>query len=622
MRNRYVLLLDLPLFACAAIGAFVLRFDWLFPHYRPEFLPFLAVVLLVKPPVFAAMGLYRRYWNYATAMDLVTVVVGATAASLVVSVIVSAAVMTRYVDAFSRSVLLLDSMLTIAAAGGLRFSIRLFSEHRTWRRGAGRGRRPVLVVGAGDAGTSVAREIERNARLGLTAVGFLDDDPVKYGKRIHGLRVLGNLAELPRVVRTYGIQEVIIAIPAAAGTTIRALARSCVAAGVSSRIVPGMFEVLDGRVTVQRLRDIEVADLLRRPQISTQTDTARYLIGRRVLVTGAGGSIGLELCRQVAHAGAAELLLVGHGENSIYEADLALRAAFPHARVTTAIADIRDAARIEQVFARFRAEVIFHAAAHKHVPLMEHNPEEAVTNNIVGTHNILEAAIAVGVERFVLISTDKAVEPRSLMGATKRVAEQLVGDAARGAGRAFAVVRFGNVLGSRGSVVPRFRQQLESGGPITLTHPDMTRFFMTIPEAVHLVLAAGGLARGGELFVLNMGQPIRIAQLAEDLVALSGYTPDEIPIVYTGLRPGEKLEERLWEEGAVVTATDHPDIMHVTEPAEEIRPVPIERFVDAARRGDRMAIDVLLAEQIPTYVPPSVSMSASAMDDQNNRLAL
>ena len=608
MRNRYVLLLDLPLFALAALGAFVLRFDWLFLTYRPEFFAFVAVALAIKPPTFAAFGLYRRYWKYATATDLVAVVVGASAASVLVGLVVSVAVMTRYMDAFSRSVLLIDWILTIAAAGALRFSIRLLAE-RQHRRASGRasGRRPVLVVGAGDAGTAVVREILRNGSLGLAPVGFLDDDPVKYGKRIHGHRVLGRTIDLARVVAAYGIQEVIIAMPAAPGSAIRQIAQSCAEAGVTSRIVPGMYELLDGRISVNRLRDVDIIDLLRRPQRSGQAEAARYLAGRRVIVTGAGGSIGLELCRQAAHGGAAEILLLGHGENSIYEAELLLENAFPSAKVTTAIADVRDSERIGQLFSRFRPDVVFHAAAHKHVPLMEENPEEAVTNNIVGTQSVIENALAAGVERFVLISTDKAVEPRSVMGATKRVAEHLVVAAAARTGRPLAVVRFGNVLGSRGSVVPRFRRQMEAGGPITLTHPDMTRYFMTIPEAVHLVLCAGGLARGGELFVLNMGEPVRIAQLAQDLIALSGYAPDEMPIVYTGMRPGEKLEERLWEEGATVAATSHPDILQVTERAEHATAVPLEAFKEAARRGDRLEIDMLLAEQIATYVPQGMN---------------
>jgi FlaA1/EpsC-like NDP-sugar epimerase len=324
--------------------------------------------------------------------------------------------------------------------------------------------------------------------------------------------------------------------------------------------------------------------------------------GRTVLITGGGGSIGLELCRQVAHAAPGRLILVGHGENSLFEAENQLRAAAADVSLDVVVADVRDCDRLRQVFERYRPSIVFHAAAHKHVPLMERNPEEAISNNVVGTSNVVNAALESGTSRFVMISTDKAVEPRSIMGASKRVAEQVVMQAARRSGRAFTVVRFGNVLGSRGSVVPFFKRQIEAGGPVTITHPDVTRFFMTIPEAVHLVLHAGGMARGGELFVLNMGQPVRITDLATDLIALSGYSSEDIEIVFTGLRPGEKLEERLWDSGAEIEPTAHPDILRVSEPSAEPS-VPVDRFAEAARKGDRLELEMLLARQIPTYVP-------------------
>lgn len=612
MRNRYVLLLDLPVIALAATGAFILRFDWLSPSSRAEFLPFLLAALLIKPPVFQAFGLYRRYWSYASAADLVAVFVGVTAASVALGLTVGVAMLTRTVVEFSRSVVLIDWLLTLAGAGGLRFSIRLLSDRRLEASGAAGQVKPVLVIGAGTAGTVVLRELRRNPGLGLHPVGLLDDDPVKRGKRIHGVRVIGPLSELSAAIDSYGVQEAIIAMPTASGAMIRRIAQDCAAAGVTSRTIPGIFELLDGRVSVSRLREVEISDLLRRPEVSGVGDAGAYARGRTVLVTGAGGSIGLELCRQVAHAGPSRLVLLGHGENSVYEAEQQLRAAFPNVSLATAIADVRDRDRVFQIFREFRPDVVFHAAAHKHVPLMERNPQEAVTNNVLGTSHVVAAAIATGTARFVQISTDKAVEPRSVMGATKRVAEQVVMQAAARSGRAFAVVRFGNVLGSRGSVVPHFKRQIAAGGPVTITHPDMTRFFMTIPEAVHLVLQAGGMAQGGELFVLDMGEPVRITQLAEDIIALSGYSRDEIEIVYTGLRPGEKLEERLWEHGATVGATQHRDILRVVEPGSDATPqVPLDRLADAARRGDRLEMEMLLAEQVPTYVPSSDAVPPS-----------
>jgi FlaA1/EpsC-like NDP-sugar epimerase len=603
MRNRYVLLLDLPLIALAAFGAFLLRFDWFFPS-RPEFLPFLAAALVVKPAVFMGFGLYGRYWKYASVRDLVAVTLGVTAASVVLGLLVAVAMVNRAIPEFSRSVLLIDWLLTVLAAGGLRFTIRLWNDRRLGSAAGGSG--PLLnllIAGAGAAGEAVLREIERNPSLRLNPVGLLDDDAVKRGKRIHGVRVLGRLDEVEKVIASRDIQEVIIAMPTAPGSTIRRVAQACAAADVTSRTLPGMFELLDGRVSVSRLREVDISDLLRRPEIPGPVDGAAYVTGRTVVVTGGGGSIGLELSRQLAHAGPGRLILLGHGENSLFEAEYQLRESFSDVSLETVVADVRDRERIQRVFERYRPEIVFHAAAHKHVPMMERNPEEAITNNVLGTANVVGAALDAGTPRLVLISTDKAVEPSSIMGATKRVAEQIVMQAARRSGRAFAAVRFGNVLGSRGSVVPHFKRQIEAGGPITITHPDVSRFFMTIPEAVHLVLHAGGLSRGGELFVLNMGRAVRIIDLAHDLIALSGYSPDEIEIRYTGLRPGEKLEERLWDTAATIEPTAHPDILRVTEVADQPPAVPIEQFWAASRRGDRLEIEMLLAQQVSTYVP-------------------
>jgi FlaA1/EpsC-like NDP-sugar epimerase len=327
-----------------------------------------------------------------------------------------------------------------------------------------------------------------------------------------------------------------------------------------------VFELLDGHVSVSLLRNVEIADLLRRSQVVGRPETASYLRGRVVMVTGAGGSIGSELCRQVGFAKPSRLVLLGHGENSIFEVYSQLAQQYPTVPMHTVIADIRDRERIRAVFEEFGPEVVFHAAAHKHVPLMQENPEEAITNNVIGTAHVVAAAEECGTTRLVMISTDKAVAPSSVMGASKRLAESVVRQAGLRSGRPFVVVRFGNVLGSRGSVVPLFKRQIERGGPVTLTHPEMKRFFMTIPEAVHLVLQAGGFGHAGGLFVLNMGEPVRISDLAADLIRLSGFAPGEIPIVYTGIREGEKLEERLWEENAVVETTVNPEILAVTEP--------------------------------------------------------
>ena len=610
MRNRYILLGDLPLIAVAAFGAFALRFDWMFANYRPEFLPFLAVALLIKPVVFYVFGMYTRYWRYATASDLLAVTLAVFASSVVMAAYVGIGRALNLAGDFSRPVLLIDWLLTLGLVGGLRMSVRVVGEahEKSRRSGTARTGKRVLVIGAGEAGTMVVREMQRNPQLGMTPVGFLDDDRAKKGKRIYGTLVMGDISSLERLVKIAGIEEVVIAMPRASGTTVREIAERCQVLGLRCRTMPGVYELLGGRISVSRLRTVEIADLLRRSHLADDDrlqDAAQYARGKTVLVTGAGGSIGTELCRQVAHAEPARLVLLGHGENSIFDVEQLVRRQYPDVPVTSIIADVRDAQRIESVFVRYQPDVVLHAAAHKHVPLMEDNIVEAITNNVFGTHIVASAALRHGTQRFVLISTDKAVAPASIMGASKRVAEMVVrGFAGRG-GTAFMVVRFGNVLGSRGSVVPLFKSQIERGGPVTVTDPEMKRFFMTIPEAVNLVLRAGGLGAGGELFVLNMGRPVRIRDLAEDLIKLSGYTLAEIPIVFTRLRPGEKLEETLWEDDARVEPTREPDILCVTEPAAspESLPALLDAFKRAVESGDRLSIEAALAQTISSFVP-------------------
>jgi FlaA1/EpsC-like NDP-sugar epimerase len=610
-RNRYVLVSDLAGFACAVAGAFVLRFDWLFFTYRPEFWPLLLSALIIKPATFFLFGMYRRVWRYTSVQDFIGIVLATSAASVILAVVAVTIVVTRYVDGVSRSVLVIDWLLTLAAASGIRLTIRLVYETqlrtRVQERAETGGAKKVLVAGAGIAGTMVVRELQRNPQLRMIPAGFLDDEAAKLGKRVQGLPVLGRTSDVETIARRHAIEEVIIAMPTAGGQVVRAIVEGCRAAGVPSRTIPGVYELLGGTVTVSRIRDIEITDLLRRPPTASQADPLPYLSGATVLVTGGGGSIGFELCRQVARAGPSTLVLLGHGENSIFAARQELTEAFPGLSIVSAIADVRDRRRIERVFNQWRPKVVLHAAAHKHVPLMEENPEEALSNNVLGTHFVVEAGLGSGVERLVMISTDKAVSPINLMGASKRLAEQIVRDAARRAGRAFMVVRFGNVLGSRGSVVPAFKRQIAQGGPLTITHPDMSRFFMTIPEAVHLVLQAGGMGQGGEVFALNMGEPVRIVDLATDLIRLSGFRAEDIPIVFTGLRPGEKLDEHLWEPGAEVELTPNPEILRIMERSDAGVSVPetIDLITAAVARGDRLELEAVLATAIPTFVPRS-----------------
>jgi FlaA1/EpsC-like NDP-sugar epimerase len=620
MKNRYVLLADLPLIAAASFGAYAVRFDWRFYEQRPEFALYLLVALVIKPAIFLLLGMYQRYWRYASVQELVVVVIAVTASSMGMAIAVMlVTVLGVFPHGFSRTVVFTDWLLTLVLTGGLRLAIRVVHESSIPARRARQAGSPlrILIVGAGAAGTMVAREMRRNPQLGMEPAGFLDDDGGKIGKRMAGLRVLGDTRMLPDLVRSERIDSVVIAMPTARGSAVRAILDMCNEAGVRSQTVPGMFELLDGQVSVNRLRNVEIADLLRRSPVDGGSHTADFVAGRVVLITGAGGSIGSELARQIAGASPSHLVLLGHGENSIFEAEARLRAAFPHVHLSTVIADIREDGRLARVFDRIRPDVVFHAAAHKHVPLMEENPEEAITNNVIGTRNVVNQVLRAGTERLVFISTDKAVLPTSVMGASKRIAEAIVRQAARRSGRAFVTVRFGNVLGSRGSVVSTFKTQIEQGGPVTVTHREMTRFFMTIPEAVHLVLQASGKGSGGELFVLDMGEPVKIVQLAQDLIRLSGLGEDEVPIVFTGVRPGEKMHELLFDPDMQTRPTSHPAVLEVIGPdtcvGADLDGV-VCQLEEAAMRGDRAAIDSLLWQTIPGFVPDGRLRGAHAAD--------
>lgn len=617
MKNRYVLVADLLLIALAAFGAFTARFDFAFYTHRDEFLPYLLFALATKPWVFGAFGMYRRYWQYTTIPDVAMVFTAVATSSVLMGAFVVFG-LGQFFDEFSRVVVLNDLLMTFAAVAGLRVGLRVVHESTARRAITSDGgvAKRILIVGAGAAGTMVAREMRRNPQLAMEPIGYLDDDKGKISKQLGGLTVLGPTQMLPALVKSAHIDTVVIAMPTAEGRTVRGIVDMCREAGVPSQTIPGMFELLDGQVSVSRLRQISIEDLLRRNPVTGRGRGSEFLQGRVVLITGAGGSIGSELARQIAGAAPACLTLVGHGENSIFEAAASLRAAFPGVRLETVIADIRDQSRLAQVFDRIRPAVVFHAAAHKHVPLMEENPEEAITNNVIGTRNVVDAALQAGTERLVLISTDKAVSPSSIMGASKRVAELIVHQAARQSGRAFVAVRFGNVLGSRGSVVHTFKSQIERGGPVTVTDPEMTRFFMTIPEAVHLVLQASGVGKGGELYVLDMGEPVRIVDLAEDLIRLSGFSTTDIPIVFSGIRPGEKRHEALFEDGLSTRPTSHPEVLEVVG-ASSMAEVDLEAALtdleSAAAAGDHNRISALLGRLIAGFpAPPPAKEGARA----------
>jgi FlaA1/EpsC-like NDP-sugar epimerase len=604
IRNRYLILFDIFLTIASVVGAFALRLDINFYSYILAVYWMIGISLVVKLSIYYFFGLYRRLWAYASTNELLLIVMAVSAASTALSAIMMTLLVTRLLN-FPRMVLLIDWLLSLTGVGGFRFSLRLISETRSANsKPQARKASKVLVIGAGDAGALVVREMQRNPQLGLHPIGYLDDDPAKLKHQIHGVPVIGKLVDLGRALNNRPINEVIIAIPSTGGNIIRMVTDICRLKGVPFRTMPGLYELIGGKVSVNRLREVDITDLLRREPAQIQNELiGAALTGKRVLVTGAGGSIGREICRQIARWGPQMLILLGHGENSIFEAMLELQENFPALPIHPVIADIRDVPRLTSVFNSFHPQVVFHTAAHKHVPLMESNIEEAITNNVIGTRNICKAATKADTERLVLISTDKAVRPINVMGATKRIAEMIVLDAAHRTGRAFSVVRFGNVLGSRGSVVPLFKRQIAHGGPITITHPDMKRYFMTIPEAVYLVLQASAMGQGGEVFLLNMGQQVRILDLAEDLIRLSGLEPGkDIEIVFTGIRPGEKLSEDLWEEGTEYQKTTHPDIFRV-EAEESNLPSNLSRTVDELNHlsleSETSAIISLLDETIP-----------------------
>jgi len=609
IRNRYLFLVDGLGLAGALFLAYSLRFESLtwHPDHTRTFWTFLAASLPAKLLLCYLSGLYRRLWRYAGVAELERILLAAGLAA-VAGTLLGAALLPWSGLTPVRvplSVLAMDGVFTAAVLAAPRFLIRVM-RHWIPAEPAATTRR-VLVAGAGAAGGALVRELRGNPQLGLRPVGFIDDDPAKHRKEMGGVPVLGGTAQLAELQQENAFDELIIAMPSAPGSVIRAVMREARSAGLPARTVPGLFEILSGRVGVSSLRPVQIEDLLRREPVRTDLDQVKALVEKEtVLVTGAGGSIGSELCRQVARLGPARLVLLGHGENSIFSIHRELEERFSGLRVVPVIADVRDQPRIQAVMARHRPSVVFHAAAHKHVPLMEWNVVESVTNNVVGTRNVVEAALAAGTSHMVLISTDKAVLPTNVMGATKRVAEQLVQEAAQRSGRHFIAVRFGNVLGSRGSVVPNFLRQIEAGGPITVTHPEMRRYFMTIPESVQLVLQAAVLGRGGEVFVLDMGEPVKIVDLARDLIRLSGLEVDrDIEIKFTGVRPGEKLYEELFFGAEVAVATNHPKVL-CSRQADVTPGMPalLDRLLrEAAGPADEHALRSLLLALVPDYQP-------------------
>jgi FlaA1/EpsC-like NDP-sugar epimerase len=622
LRHRGVVkfFLHIAIFVSAYVLAYLVRFEFSLPRsYMSVILGTIPVLLIAKALAFLVFDLFRGWWRYVSIKDIMPIASGCTLGSLLFAL----GVETLYGRAsVPLSVYLLDWGITLFAVLGGRYAIRM--GRRTYGRMGGTFESRVVIVGAGSAGQMIAREIWENPALGMTVVGFIDDDPDKIGTRIEGFRVLGNHERIEDVCRRRNIDEVIIAIPSASPSALRHIVEHCREAPARCRILPGVGELLGGRVTVSALRNVRLEDLLGRDPVTLDGALLRRdITGQVVMVTGAAGSIGSELCRQVARLSPARLVLFEVAETPLFEFELELHERFPRLPLLPVIGDIRDRARVEEVVAAHRPDVIYHAAAYKHVPVMEMHPVEAVKNNVFGTQVVAEAAARCGVKRFVLVSTDKAVRPTNVMGATKRVAELIIQNMngnGRGGSTAFVAVRFGNVLDSVGSVIPIFRRQIEASGRLTVTHPEASRYFMLIPEAAGLILQAGAMGTGGEVFVLDMGEPVNILDLAKNMIRLSGRELGvDSEIVFTGLRPGEKLHEELIVEGEDVERTHHPKVLKLIGNGKMPRGWArhLDQLHHLALRGDKAGVirrlDLLVKGYAPDYAfhgipaPPAVA---------------
>jgi FlaA1/EpsC-like NDP-sugar epimerase len=572
-RHRiWQILADALLIAAAWRLTFFLRFDQTIPSYYRHLLSWrvFAAVVAIKLTVFVLFGFYNRWWRYVSTRDMWGAARGVVVASLLTDLVLYAFPPSD-TSRLPRLIAVLDVLLLLAFVAGSRLLARTLIE-RPASGLVARGKE-VLIVGAGDAAQLLIRELQRNRLLAYTPIGLVDDDPSKKNMRLHGIRVLGTTDELPHILRDHKPDEVLIAMPSAPGEVRRKIVELTRALGVPVKTLPGLGELIAGDLNLAgQIRPVQVEDVLGREQVEVDLGaSAAYVRDRSVLVTGAGGSIGAELCRQLARLGASRLVLVEQGESPLYEMERELVDERNFAAAIPVLADCGDLAKMRQVFERYQPEVVFHAAAYKHVPMLESNPLQAVTNNVLATRVMAQVAVEFGVDRFVLISTDKAANPKNLLGQSKAVCEWIVESFALRdeVETRFVAVRFGNVLGSSGSVIPIFRRQIERGGPVTVTHPEMTRFFMTIPEASSLVVQAGAMGGRGQVYVLDMGKPVKILDLARQMIELSGRTEEQVPIAFVGARAGEKLHEELWNEGEAVGPTSHPKIMRAARPPVE-----------------------------------------------------
>ena len=604
---RVILLLagDIIAIMLSSFLALWLRFELVFADIDRIFLEsiyqYAVINIICTIAIFYAFHLYTSLWKYASVNELVNITL-----AVVISGIVNAVGMRAFQNPVPRSYDILYTMFLLAMMIGIRFFYRFVRFMKTEYFIRNRKEMSnVMVIGAGDAGAAIVKELRLNETLKRRVCCMIDDDPAKKGKYVQGCLVVGGKKDIISAVERYGITKIIIAMPSAPKSTIKEIVDLCQHTECKIRILPGMYQLVSGEVSVSQLREVEIGDLLGREQIKVNlNEILGYVQNKVVLVTGGGGSIGSEICRQLAGHGVKQLIIVDIYENNIYEIQQELKRKYPELDLVALIASVRNTHRINEIMDKYRPNVVYHAAAHKHVPLMEDSPNEAIKNNVFGTYKTASAAGKHGVERFVLISTDKAVNPTNIMGASKRMCEMIVQTLDKFYPTEFVAVRFGNVLGSNGSVIPLFKKQIAEGGPVTVTHPDIIRYFMTIPEAVSLVLQAGAYAKGGEIFVLDMGEPVKIADLAKNLIRLSGFkVGEDIEIKYTGLRPGEKLYEELLMDEEGLQATDN-NLIHIGKPIDMNEAVFMKQLKElkAASEKDSKAIRQMVKEMVPTYV--------------------
>ena len=604
---RVILLLagDIIAIMLSSFLALWLRFELVFADIDRIFLEsiyqYAVINIICTIAIFYAFHLYTSLWKYASVNELVNITL-----AVVISGIVNAVGMRAFQNPVPRSYDILYTMFLLAMMIGIRFFYRFVRFMKTEYFIRNRKEMSnVMVIGAGDAGAAIVKELRLNETLKRRVCCMIDDDPAKKGKYVQGCLVVGGKKDIISAVERYGITQIIIAMPSAPKSTIKEIVDLCQHTECKIRILPGMYQLVSGEVSVSQLRDVEIGDLLGREQIKVNlNEILGYVQNKVVLVTGGGGSIGSEICRQLAGHGVKQLIIVDIYENNIYEIQQELKRKYPELDLVALIASVRNTHRIDEIMGKYRPNVVYHAAAHKHVPLMEDNPNEAIKNNVFGTYKTASAAGKHGVERFVLISTDKAVNPTNIMGASKRMCEMIVQTLDKFYPTEFVAVRFGNVLGSNGSVIPLFKKQIAEGGLVTVTHPDIIRYFMTIPEAVSLVLQAGAYAKGGEIFVLDMGEPVKIADLAKNLIRFSGFkVGEDIEIKYTGLRPGEKLYEELLMDEEGLQATDN-NLIHIGKPIDMNEAVFMRQLKElkAASDKDSELIRQMVKEMVPTYV--------------------